>query len=88
MIKKSGLSRLGCDERSRSCSIRESPRFDYASNGTMTRAARVRLELVVFTSCVFNLLFTFNPWYQITNSSFVFPYISYISSGEKLLKYQ
>ena len=30
----------------------------------------------------------FKPWCQITNSPFVFPYISYRSSGEKLLKYQ
>ena len=30
----------------------------------------------------------FKPWYQIANSPFVFPYISYESSGEKLLKYQ
>ena len=27
-------------------------------------------------------------WYPITNSPFVFPYISYRSGGEKLLKYQ
>ena len=34
------------------------------------------------------LIYTFKPWCQIINSPFVFPYISYRSSGEKLLEYQ
>ena len=36
----------------------------------------------------FFVLFIFKAWYQITNSPFVFPYVSYRSREEKLLKYQ